>query len=40
MGDTALAHADCEIALRIEPENSLAKTLFSRIRDRMTTMDF
>jgi putative GTP pyrophosphokinase len=40
MGDLAAAHADCEIALRIEPENPLASHLFSRIKTALAVSDF
>lgn len=40
MGDLAQAHADCEIALRIEPENKLAANLFKRVKDRLALADF
>ena len=40
MGDLAAAHADCEIALRIEPESPLARHLFSRIKTALALSDF
>jgi putative GTP pyrophosphokinase len=40
MGDTAQAHADCEIALRIEPDNKLALHLFAQIKQKMALEDF
>jgi len=40
MGDAASAHADCEIALRIEPSNTLAVHLFSRIKEKIAQADF
>ena len=40
MGDSASAHADCEIALRIEPKNPLAQHLFSKIKEKLALEDF
>ena len=40
MGDVAQAHADCEIALRIEPDNGLALHLFAQIKEKMALEDF
>lgn len=40
MGDLAQAHADCEIALRIEPGNALATSLFKRIKEKLALADF
>ncbi|HCO48632.1 MAG TPA: (p)ppGpp synthetase [Spirochaetaceae bacterium] len=40
MGDVATAHADCEIALRIEPENKLALHLFSKVKEKLALEDF
>jgi len=40
MGDLAAAHADCEIALRIEPENLLAIHLYSKIKTTLAVSDF
>ncbi len=40
MGDLASAHADCEIALRIEPKNRLAQHLFSKIKEKLALEDF
>jgi len=40
MGDVATAHADCEVALRIEPKNELALHLFARIKEKMALEDF
>ena len=40
MGDLVEAHADCEIALRIEPENILAQHLFSKIKTALAVSDF
>ncbi|MDP2792228.1 MAG: (p)ppGpp synthetase [Rectinemataceae bacterium] len=40
MGDVATSHADCEIALRIEPENALALHLFAKIKEKLALEDF
>jgi len=40
LGDTAAAHADCEIALRIEPKSPLAIHLFSKIKEKLALEDF
>jgi tetratricopeptide (TPR) repeat protein len=40
LGDVAGAHADCELALRIEPKNPLALYLMERIKAAMAKSDF
>ncbi|HEY9055495.1 MAG TPA: tetratricopeptide repeat protein, partial [Rectinemataceae bacterium] len=40
MGDAAAAHADCEVALRMEPDNKLAQHLFSKIKTSLALSDF
>lgn len=40
LGDIAQAHADCEIALRIEPDNKLALQLAGRLKGRLAAQDF
>jgi len=40
MGDIAAAHADCEVALRMEPDNRLALYLFEKIKTSLALSDF
>lgn len=40
LGDIAQAHADCEIALRIEPDNRLALQLALRLKSKLAGQEF